>query len=248
MVCRVDSPRVFICAPGSVFVEFELLGWPDSGPTIHLDFRVFSYAGKFEMSNTGKAIFRDAEREQLDDSGPASKQHRDVDPELSSRIDFDRFEDDVVAAISFNADRTDESCLWLRYITVHRQFRGLGLGPRLAAMVVERARKRDYDLFRIAVNNPFAYQALYRAGFEYTGRQTGLAELLLERNGDKENARSTHEDGGNETEQDERDISRYQSGFDVFRDRDHSDAERRFLERKRDTVPPDPVEPCPPTL
>jgi len=34
---------------------------------------------------------------------------------------------------------------------------------------------------KIAVNNSFAYAALYKCGFAYTGENTGIAELVLER-------------------------------------------------------------------
>ena len=37
-------------------MRFELVGWPADGPKLALDYRAFSYAGKFVMSNTGKAV------------------------------------------------------------------------------------------------------------------------------------------------------------------------------------------------
>lgn len=39
-------------------MEFAVLGWPEDGPTIELDWRRFSYAGKFVMSSTGKTVAR----------------------------------------------------------------------------------------------------------------------------------------------------------------------------------------------
>ncbi|QCC52508.1 GNAT family N-acetyltransferase [Halapricum salinum] len=39
-------------------MEFELLGWSEDGPTLQLDYEQFSYAGKFVMSSTGKAVVR----------------------------------------------------------------------------------------------------------------------------------------------------------------------------------------------
>ncbi|MDR9381632.1 MAG: GNAT family N-acetyltransferase, partial [Natronomonas sp.] len=107
-----------------------LLGWPSDGPTLRLDYRRFSYAGKFVMSNTGKAIIRDPER-----SGTANSE----------------FDDDVLAAVAFNADRTDSTTLWLRYVTVREDRRGEGLGPRLCRFAVDRADDRGYDRVRIAV-------------------------------------------------------------------------------------------------
>ena len=37
-------------------MEYVVLGWPSDGPTLRLDYRQFAYAGKFVMSNTGKAV------------------------------------------------------------------------------------------------------------------------------------------------------------------------------------------------
>ena len=85
-----------------------MLGWPPDGPTLRLDYRRFSYAGKFVMSNTGKAVVRD----------PGETSDREYD-------------DAVLAAVAFNDDRTDSSTLWLRYVTVRNDRRGEGLGPQL---------------------------------------------------------------------------------------------------------------------
>ena len=198
-------------------MEFALLGWPDDGPTLRLDYRTFSYAGKFVMSTTGKAVARDPDVANDDtDPVPSTDTPATVDPSV--------FQDDVRAAVAFNEDRTDPGVLWLRYITVHTDYRGDGLAPRLAAFLADRAEERGYRRLRIAVNNPFAYHAMYKAGFAYTGRQTGLAELVLERPG-------------------ERDRPTYQCGLDVFRDRDLSDAERDFLAAKERTDPPAIVDP-----
>lgn len=183
----------------SEFPAPELLGWPADGPTLRLDYRRFSYAGKFVMSNTGKAVVRG---------------------EGSSDSEFD---DSVVAAVAFNADRTDPETLWLRYVTVRDDRRGEGLGPRLCRFVVERAAERDYERVRIAVNNPFAYEALYRAGFSFTGEETGIAELVLERPTDAPA---------------ERPMARYRAGLDRYRQRDLSESERAFLERKQGEEPP----------
>lgn len=168
-------------------MEYAVCGWPADGPTLDLSHREFAYAGKFVMSQTGKAV--------------ACEQG------------------EIVAAVAFNADRTDASTLWLRYITVRADRRGEGLGARLAAFVTERALAHEYDRLRIAVNNPFAYEALYKAGFGYTDRETGLAELVLER-------------------PTERSRKSYQSGLDVYRDRDLTESEVAFLEARLDTDPP----------
>ncbi|MFO7926588.1 MAG: GNAT family N-acetyltransferase [Halobacteriota archaeon] len=180
-----------------------LLGWPSDSPMLRLDYRRFSYAGKFVMSNTGKAVIRDPKR-----SGTIGSE----------------FDDDVLAAVAFNADRTDPGTLWLRYVTVREDRRGEGLGPDLCRFVVDRAAARGYDRVRIAVNNPFAYEALYRAGFSFTGETTGIAELVLERP-----AQRVPDDRSTET---------YQAGFDEYRARDLSPEERTFLGAKRGRAPP----------
>lgn len=176
-------------------MEFAVLGWPP-GPKLRLDWRRFSYAGKFVMTNTGKAVARE---------GPA---------------DDGEFADHVVAAVAFNEDRTNPDALWLRYVTVAEERRGEGIGPRLCAFVVDRAFERGYDRVRIAVNNPFAYEALYRARFGYTHETTGIAELVLERPGD----RST---------------DTYRDGLDHFRERDLDAAESEFLDSRSE--PPAPL-------
>lgn len=195
---------VSVRTPG---VEFDLLGWPPDGPRLDLDHERFSYAGKFVMTNTGKAIA--SERAASTPSGGR---------EESTSSDGG----DVVAGASFSADRTDDTCLWIRYVTVRGDRRGQGIAPQLCAFVARRAREHGFEYVRIAVNNPFAYQALYKAGFAYTGEQSGLAELVLERPGDRSR-------------------EHYQRGLAVFRERDLSDAERGFLRDKADASPPEPV-------
>ena len=184
-------------------METVLLGWPAAGPTLRLDYRRFSYAGKFVMSNTGKAVVREAAES--------------TDGE---------WDDDVLAAVAFNEDRTDPATLWLRYVTVREDRRGEGLGPRLCAFVCDRAAERGYDRVRIGVNNPFAYEACYRAGFAFTGEETGIAELVLERPADAVTA--------------DRSRPTYQEGLDRYRARDRSEAEAAFLERKAGSDPPAP--------
>jgi GNAT superfamily N-acetyltransferase len=167
-------------------MEFTVLGWPEEGPTLQLDYQQFSYAGKFVMSSTGKAIVRD--------------------------------DDAILAAVAFNEDRTDPDTLWLRYITTRRDYRGEGIGTQLAAFITNRAHERSYDRITIAVNNLFAYHALHKAGFGFTGEQTGIAELVLEHPSDR---------------------TRYHAGLDVFRERDLSDEEQAFLDAKADAgIPP----------
>lgn len=183
-------------------MEAEVLGWPPDGPTLRLDYRRFSYAGKFVVSNTGKAVVHD--------------------PEEATDAEWD---DDVLAAVAFNEDRTDPSTLWLRYVAVRDDLRGEGLGPRLCRLVTDRANGRGYDRVRIGVNNPFAYEALYRAGFAFTGESTGVAELVLERPTARVAA--------------DRSAETYQAGLDRYRERDLSDDEVAFLSGKTGSEPPE---------
>lgn len=130
--------------------------------------------------------------------------------------------DDLVAAASFNRDRTDGTVAWIRYVTVRDDHRGEGIGPRLCAFLAEHL-LGDARRVRIAVNNPFAYQALYRAGFGFTGETTGIAELVLARPGDRSSGT-------------------YRDGLDAFRDRDDlAPEERAFLADRRGSGPPEPV-------
>ncbi|MFB6301762.1 MAG: GNAT family N-acetyltransferase [Haloferacaceae archaeon] len=125
----------------------------------------------------------------------------------------------LVGAVAFDADRTDPETLRLRYVTVRDDRRGEAIGPRLCAFVVDRARERGYERARIAVNNPFAYEALYKAGFGYTGERTGLAELVLERPSP-------------------RSPNAYREGMAVYADRDLDEPAASFAADRCDGDPP----------
>ena len=198
-------------------MEYALLGWPPDGPTLRLDHRRFAYAGKFVMSTTGKAVVR---REEADSE---SDDDRAVAP------DGVAYDLDVVAALAFDTDHTDDRTLRYRYITVRSDLRGEGLGPRLAAFVAPQAADRGYGRVAIAVNNPFAYEAMYKAGFVWTGRESGLAELVLERP-----ARLPDDESPPDAET-------YQSGLDRYRERDLDDPEASFLAARVDADPPDRI-------
>ncbi|QSG02639.1 GNAT family N-acetyltransferase [Natranaeroarchaeum sulfidigenes] len=193
-------------------MHFALLGWPNDGVTLRLDWERFSYAGKFVMSNTGKAVL--CEERPKDDRG--------VDPE------------DVLAAVAFNEDRTDEGTLWLRYITVRADRRGEGLGPELVVETVDRAIGRGYQRVRIAVNNPFAYEALWKAGFGFTGEGAGIAELVLAY--PRSDAIEEHADVTSPTES-------YRNGIERLEARDGlTETEQQFLAARRDAEPPAPTD------
>ena len=189
-------------------MEFDLAGWPEDGPTLRLDHRRFAYAGKFVTSNTGKVVAREDSRGEGADASE---------------------DGEVVGAVAFNADRTDPETACLRYVTVRDDYRGHGVGPRLCAFAVERLAERGYERVRIAVNNPFAYEALHKVGFAWTGEETGLAELVLERPAEDVVSESVREE-------------RYQEGLDAYRGRDGlSDEEQEFLDEKDGAGPPECV-------
>ncbi|WEL18212.1 MULTISPECIES: GNAT family N-acetyltransferase [unclassified Halorhabdus] len=129
----------------------------------------------------------------------------------------------VVAAAAFDADRTDDDCLRIRYVTVRDDRRDEGIGSRLLRFVVDRAHDRGYDEVKAGVNNPLAYEAFYRAGLAYTGETTGLAELVC-------STAST------------RTRERYQAGLGAFRERDLTDSLRSFLDACEDCDPPPVVD------
>jgi len=158
--------------------------------------------------------------------GDHAKTSVDSLPSLPDGLDATEFDDSVLAAVAFNADRTDPETLWLRYLTVRRELRGSGLqlGPRLAAFLTDQAAEQGYKTVRIAVNNVFSYHALFKAGFAYTGRETGLAELVLERPAAEPATQST---------------ANYQAGLERFGDRTElSDAEKAFIKNWSDAAPP----------
>jgi GNAT superfamily N-acetyltransferase len=185
----------------------SVLGWPDDAPRLDLDHERFAYAGKFVTGRAGVAVAR-ADAPGREAEGPA-----------------DGHESDVLAAVSFSPDRTDETTLRIRYVTVREDRRGERLGPRLCAFVARRARERGYDRVAIAVNNPFAFVALYRAGFGATGETTGLAERVL--------AYPDPTDRAPEP---------YRAGLAAFADRDLPDEARAFVAERRDGDPPAAVD------
>jgi GNAT superfamily N-acetyltransferase len=192
-----------------------------------LDYRAFAYAGKFHTPDTGVVVTLDPEARptaalDLDGPPPAPVDDGGGSRAADEWVDPD---DPVVAAVACNADRTDESVVWLRYVTVRRDRRGEGIAPRLTRFVAARAPER-FETARIAVNNVFSYHALWKAGFADTGRETGLAERVLERPTDAA-APS--------------DAAQYRAGLRSFDERDLSDGEAAFLARKRDADPPERV-------
>jgi GNAT superfamily N-acetyltransferase len=180
-------------------MEYAVLGWPPDGPALELDWRRFAYAGKFVMTNTGKAVARD--------------------------------DGAVVGAVAFNEDRTAQNTAWLRYITVREDRRGDGIGPELASFTADAILDHGYEVVRIAVNNPFAYEALYKAGFAFTGEETGIAELILEYAGARMDAPTRGDNFDSWTQ-------RYEDGLTRFAARDLRADEQDFIEAKLAAGPP----------
>ena len=198
-------------------MDFAVLGW--ESVAFRLDHRRFAYAGKFVVPG-GKAVV----------------------PEPGAAIDalpdpHDDYARGILAAAAFSADRTDPTTLWLRYITVRTDRHGEGIGPRLAVFVADRAANEGFEEVRIAVNNPFAYDAVYKAGFTYTGTSTGIAELVCARpTGALDDLRAGSDRGPDENR--DRSAVRYRAGLDAYRERELPPAERAFCERARERGPP----------
>jgi hypothetical protein len=110
-----------------------------------------------------------------------------------------------------------------RSLADEEEIRGENLAA-LLAFVAARAADRGFETVRIAVNNPFAYEALYRAGFAFTGEETGIAELVL-----------AYPPPGRSRET-------YQAGLDLFRARGPDADERSFLDRKGGQDPPEVID------
>jgi len=137
----------------------------------------------------------------------------------------------VIGAIAFSEDHDDPDAVRLRYVTIRDDRRGDGLGPRLLRYTADRL-ESTYDRVLIAVNNPIAYQACYRAGFAFTGEETGMAELLLVyAPGERSRVADADAPG-------ERSGTVYSEGLAVFDGRDLPPAQQAVLDRHRGSGPP----------
>ncbi len=201
-------------------MNHRLLGWSDEQPRLRLDHRAFAYAGKFVTGTLGVAVTTDSEAD-----APAET---DVEPATAppDRSFLDP-PNPVVAVVGFSPDRTADDVLWLRYVTVRRDRHGETLAGRLCSFVCRRGATRGYETVRIAVNNPAAYDALAKAGFGFTGRETGVAELVMARSADEPVSP---------------DPTTYRDGLAVFRTRDLPDAQAATLERAMERGPPERVD------
>jgi GNAT superfamily N-acetyltransferase len=121
----------------------------------------------------------------------------------------------IVGAIAFSADHDDSDVGHLRYVTVRDDRQGKGIGSRLLRVTADKLHQETYESVVIAVNNPVAYRACYRAGFSYTGEQTGIAEVVLRYTPDGERAADS-----------------YREGLAVFEDRDIPPDQQTVLEKQ----------------
>ncbi len=131
-----------------------------------------------------------------------------------------RADNEICGAIAFNRNHDDRTTAVLRYVTVRESRRGEGIGPKLLRFAGAVLSDR-YDRVTIAVNNPIAYEAAYRAGFVWSGEQTGIAELEL----------VYHPEGDCDSE-------RYRDGFTVFEERELPPAQQELVEQHKETDPP----------
>lgn len=175
--------------------RYEFLGWPDDGPTIDISHERFAYAGKFILPGTGKAIVRSSQ--------PGSHP--------------------IKGAVAFNDDRGVQNAARIRYITVSESTRGRRLGPKLALFVQDQIIGQSYSLVRIAVNNPIAYEAMYRAGFYYTGETRQLNEVVLSTDAPLS-------------------PSKYKTGLQTFDKADLPDRQVRLIDRGMDRGPPEKIQ------
>jgi GNAT superfamily N-acetyltransferase len=182
-------------------VEFALVEG-----SLDLDHERFAYAGKFVLSTTGKAVARAVDGADAGD-----------------RDEADASETAIVGATAFSADHDDDRTAKIRYVTVREDCRGEGIGPRLLRFTAD-ALVRNFETVTIAVNNPIAYEACYRAGFVSTGAETGIAELELRY-----------------APAADRSPERYRAGFEAFADRDLPDEQRAVLAAHASGDPPSVV-------
>lgn len=137
-----------------------------------------------------------------------------------------REDGDIIGAVAFSTDVEDDATVHLRYVTVREDRRGAGIGPRLLRFTAEKL-DDEFERTVIAVNNPIAYQACYRAGFVFTGRETGIAEFVM---------RYAPERGS------DRETERYQDGFERYLDREIPSPHQRLCEQHVTDQPPSVVD------
>ena len=130
-----------------------------------------------------------------------------------------REEGELLAVASFNEDRSAGDTARIRTISVRTDRQGEGIGTDLLAGLQRWLRDRGFERIRMAVNNPHAFQAAYKAGFCYTGEQSGLSELVMELPG-------------------MRSVAAYRAGMALFDDLVPEDMQTYVDEREHGDPPP----------
>ena len=167
-----------------------LLGLEEA-PALELPHERFAYAGQYRMRRYGKAVL-------------TSRPSRPMRPGY------------IIAAVTTDRHRRHRDRLVVRTMDVRRDRRGHGWGPSLLVSLLPTAHAAGYRTIQIHVNNPFAYIAVSKAGFGWTGRSTGLAELVMTRPTDRP---ATTPQG------------RFAAGLSVYRRRRPTPAGRRVIAR-----------------
>ncbi len=156
----------------------------------------FAYAGQYRMQRYGKAV-------------------------LTRRPDLPTAAAAIIAALTTDRHRVHHDRLVVRTIDVRRAERGNGWGPLLLRSVLPAVATAGYTTVQINVNNPFAYIAACKAGFGWTGRTTGLAELMMTRPTDRPSTWSR---------------GRFIAGLSLYRRRRLATASRGLIARYRGDV------------
>lgn len=90
-----------------------------------------------------------------------------------------REDGEILGVVAFDRDRTDGDVMKIRCIEVKAGRRGEGIGSKLARFTTSRLLGEGVDRVEIAVNNPYSFHAMYKAGFRYTGNRSGLREFVM---------------------------------------------------------------------
>ncbi|MFW5929369.1 MAG: GNAT family N-acetyltransferase [Halobacteriota archaeon] len=123
-------------------------------------------------------------------------------------------EGEIAAALCYDEDRCSDG-VRIRYVTVRDDLRGEGVGPELAEFAADNLLE-EYPRVRVSVNNAYAYVALHRAGFGYTGERGPQDELVLQRPPPEND--------------------RFQEGLDALLAIEPGDEERRYIRERIDDV------------
>lgn len=88
-------------------------------------------------------------------------------------------EGELVGAIAFSPDRTDETTCRIRYLAVRRDRQQEGIATDLVATFTDWAVDGEFERVCIAADTPYAAVAVARAGFAYTGEVAPRGEVVF---------------------------------------------------------------------